>query len=207
MSRRVDVYFSLLSPWAHLGHAPLLELAERHAVEIGWRPMPLMSLFADTGGVPLAKRSVQRRRYRDLELLRWADKRGRPLKLRPAHWPFDPSLADRAVIALVAAGKDPAGYVGAGFRAAWEEDRDMAERATIAELLTAEGFDADATLAAAEEPSADETYQANHAAAMEADVFGSPAYVLDGEVFWGQDRLDLLDDALASGRAPYRVAV
>jgi 2-hydroxychromene-2-carboxylate isomerase len=207
MSRRVDVYFTLLSPWAHLGHAPFLEIAGRHGVDIAWRPMPLMSLFADTGGVPLMKRPIQRRNYRDLELMRWAEKRGRPLKLRPAHWPFDASLADRAVIALVAAGEDPAGYIAASFRAAWEEDRDMASRAVIADLLTAEGFDAGATLAGAEEPSAEDAYGQNYAAAMEVGVFGSPAYVLDGEVFWGQDRLDLLDDALASGRAPYKVAV
>jgi 2-hydroxychromene-2-carboxylate isomerase len=207
MSRRVDVYFSLLSPWAHLGHEPFLEVARRHGVEIGWRPMPLMSVFADTGGVPLLKRALPRRTYRDLELLRWADRRKRPLKLRPAHWPFDPGLADRAIIALVDAGKDPAGYVGAGFRAAWEEDRDMANRATIAELLSAQGFDAEATLAAAEREEAEKVYAANHQAAVEVGVFGSPAYVLDGEVFWGQDRIDLLDEALASGRPAYRVAV
>lgn len=207
MSRRVDVYFSLLSPWAHLGHEPFLEVAKRHGVEIGWRPMPLMSVFADTGGVPLLKRPMQRRNYRDLELLRWADRRKRPLKLRPAYWPFEPALADRTVIALLDAGEDPAGYVGAGFRAAWEEDRDMADRATIAELLSAQGFDAAATLAAAEGEATDEVYRANHEMAVEIGVFGSPAYVLDDEVFWGQDRLELLDEALVSGRPPYRVAV
>jgi 2-hydroxychromene-2-carboxylate isomerase len=207
MTRRVDVYFSLLSPWAHLGHAPLLEIAKRRGAEIGWRPMPLLKLFADTGGVPLAQRPAPRRRYRDLELLRWADRRGRPLKLRPAFWPFDPSLADRAAIALIQAEADPALYLQAGFRAAWEEDRDLADRAVVAAVLDAQGFDAEATLAAAESPAAHDAYAANHAAALEAGAFGSPAYVLDGELFWGQDRLDMIDEALASGRAPYHVAV
>lgn len=204
MSRRVDVYFSLLSPWAHLGQEPLLEIAERRGVEIAWKPMPLMNVFAETGGVPLPKRPIQRRRYRDVELRRWAAKRGRPLKLRPKHWPFDPGLADRAAIALIAAGKDPAGYLTAGFRAAWEEDRDLAGADTVEDLLEAHGFDADAILAAAEESSTQEAYRRNEADAVEAGVFGSPAYVLDGEVFWGQDRLDLLNEMLESGRPPFK---
>lgn len=204
MTRRVDVYFSLLSPWAHLGHAPFLEIAAKRGVEIGWRPLPLSDVFAETGGLPLAKRPVSRRRYRDVELQRWAERRGRPIKLRPTHWPFDPSLADRAVIALAAGGRDPEPYVVAGSRAVWEEDRDLASRETVADLLDAAGFDAEATLGAADGDAVRETYRTNHVSAVAAGVFGAPSYVLDGEVFWGQDRLDLLDATLASGRTPYR---
>jgi 2-hydroxychromene-2-carboxylate isomerase len=207
MTRRVDVYFSLISPWAHLGHEPFLDIARRHEVEIGWKPVQLGALFAETGGLPLGKRAVQRQRYRFIELQRWAARRGRPLNLRPKHWPFDPTLADCAVLALLKDGHDPAGFIGAAFRAVWEEERDLADRATIAELLAAQGFDAEKTLAAAQTPEIATLYEANRADAYAADVFGSPAYVLDGEVFWGQDRLGFLDEALASGRQPYRAGL
>ncbi|MDR4308656.1 2-hydroxychromene-2-carboxylate isomerase [Chelatococcus sambhunathii] len=204
MPSHVDVYFSLISPWAYLGHDPLMALAAKHQFEIGWKPVTLPALFGETGGLPLAKRAIQRRRYRDVELMRWADRRGKPLRIRPKFWPFDAALADCVVIALLAAGKNPAGFIGAGFRAAWAEDRDMAARETLAELIEAQGFDPEATLEAARSDAIRQAYAANGEAAIRADVFGSPSYVLDGEVFWGQDRLDLLDHMLTSGRPPFR---
>ncbi|GLK81727.1 2-hydroxychromene-2-carboxylate isomerase [Methylopila turkensis] len=203
MPRRVDVYFSLLSPWAHLGHAPFTELVAKHGLEVAWKPVQLGALFAETGGLPLGKRAVQRQRYRFVELQRWAAKRGRPLVLRPKHWPFEPDLADGCVLSLLEQGEDPAGFIGAALRAVWEEERDLTDRATLAELLAAAGHDAARTLAGAETPSTAAAYEANRAAAASGSVFGSPAYVLDGEVFWGQDRLDLLDEALETGRPPY----
>lgn len=204
MSRTIDVYFSIVSPWAHLGHQPFLDLVARHGLAVAWKPVQLGTLFAETGGLPLGQRAVQRQRYRFIELQRWAARRGRPVVLRPAHWPFDPTLADGCVLALIAAGKDPAGFIGAAMRGVWEEERDLADRTTLAEILTAAGHDAAATLAGAETPSAAATYEANRAEAAEANVFGSPGYVLDGEPFWGQDRLDMLDEMLTSGRPPFK---
>lgn len=203
MSRTVTVYFSMISPWAHLGHAAMMELVARYGLAVVWKPVQLGALFAETGGLPLGKRALQRRRYRMVELQRWAAKRGRPIRFEPAHWPFDPTLADGAVLALLAAGEDPAEFIGAGFRAVWEEDRDLGDLATLADILRACGFEPDAVLASAGTPAVAATYEANRADAVDADVFGSPAYVLDGEVFWGQDRLDMLDDALTSDRAPF----
>ncbi|WP_020181290.1 2-hydroxychromene-2-carboxylate isomerase [Methylopila sp. M107] len=204
MPAHVDVYFTLMSPWAYLGHDPLVALASKHGFTIGWKPVVLPALFEETGGLPLAKRAIQRRRYRDVELQRWAALRGRKLNPRPKHWPFDPSLADRAVIALLGAGKNPAGFIGSGFRAAWAEERDLGSRDVVAALIDAQGFAAAATLEAADDVVAQEAYRANRDAAIAAGVFGSPSYVLDGEVFWGQDRLDLLDAMLTGGRAPFR---
>lgn len=204
MSRTIDVFFSVMSPWAHLGHAPFLDIAGRHGVRPVWRPLPLGPLFAETGGLPLAKRSIQRRRYRDVELQRWAEKRGRPLNLRPAHWPFDPSFADRCVIALGLAGADATAFAGAVMRGVWEEERDLGDRGTISKLLSEAGFGADDVLAAADGDDAKAAYEANRQEGQEIGVFGSPTYVLDGETFWGQDRLDMVDDALTSGRAAYR---
>ncbi len=180
-----------------------MELVEKHGLSVGWRPLPLGPLFAETGGLPLAKRSVQRRRYRDVELKRWSQKRGRPLKLRPKHWPFDGAMADQVVIAILAQEQDPAAFALAAMRGVWEEDRDLGSRETIAELLEAAGLPADALLEAAGSEAMALAYEANRLAGQEIGVFGSPTYVLDGEVFWGQDRLELLDDALSSGRAPF----
>jgi 2-hydroxychromene-2-carboxylate isomerase len=202
MSRRVDYYFSLLSPWAYIGHRHFVALARRHGAAIVYKPVPLTEVFAQTGGVPLARRHPARQAYRMVELQRWREKRGLAFHLAPKYWPFDADLANRAVIA-VAAGADPAEFVRKAFEGVWENQQNLADAAIVADLLRETGFDAESTLARAGSQEIRASYERNRLDAIEAGAFGSPCYALDGEVFWGQDRLDLLDDALTSGRAPF----
>ena len=202
MSRKLTVYFSLLSPWAYIGHAELQRLVARHKLEAVYRPVALSQVFPESGGLPLGKRHPSRQRYRILELQRWRDKRGLNLRLHPEFWPFDPSAADRIVCALVEAGKDPEKFIAAAFAGIFERQRNLADRAELAATLASAGFEP-AWLERGESGAAEVAYQRNLALALEQGVFGSPAYVLDGEIFWGQDRLDLLDDALTSGRKAF----
>lgn len=201
----IDYYFTLLSPWAYLGHRALLELAAEHGAEVRYRPVMLAKLFENSGAFPLAQRPKARQDYRFLELQRWRAKRGLPLNLQPKHFPTNPSLADRTVLALVEAGIDPGDFAERAFEACWVEDRDIADRGVLAELLASAGHDAERHLDGAESESAQQVYAANSAAAVRLNAIGSPTYVLNGEVFWGQDRLDLLAEALESGREPYRL--
>ena len=204
MPRRVDYYFSMVSPWAYIGHAIFMDLARRHGVAVNYKPVSLGNVFAETGGLPLPKRHPVRQRYRTVELQRWREKRGLPFQLRPKNWPFNAEQPDRFVLAIIAAGKDPGGFMHQAFTAIWEIEENLAEEAKLASLADAAGFDGQALLAAAKADATKSAYEQNFKDALAADVFGSPAYVLDGEVFWGQDRLELLDDALTSKRAPYR---
>ena len=201
----IDYYFTLISPWAYLGHRALLELAAARGAAVNYKPVMLAKVFENSGAAPLAQRPKARQDYRFLDLQRWRAKRGLPLNLRPKHFPANPSLADRGVIALLAEGRDPGGYAEAVFRACWTEARDIADREVLAEKLSGAGHDAERVLAAAESDAVRQTYEANTAEAVTLNAIGSPAYVLDGEVFWGQDRLDLLAEALESGRPPYSV--
>ncbi len=203
MSRRIDYFFSLQSPWAYIGHRLFIDLAHRHDAAIVYRPVPLNEVFAETGGLPLAKRHPARQAYRMIELQRWREKRGLAFHLQPKHWPFDADPANRAVLAIVAAGGDPAAFVEAAFAAVWEREQNVGDRATLARLIGEAGFDAEAILAAANGAAIHGTYERNRFDAIALGAFGSPCYVLDGEVFWGQDRLELLEDALRSGRPPY----
>lgn len=204
MSRRIDYYFSMISPWAYVGHALFLDMARRHEVAIAYKPVALGNVFAETGGLPLGKRHPARQRYRIFELQRWREKRGLRFHLHPKFWPFDVALADRLVIAAVAAGRDPDGFVRRGFAAVWEDERDLADEGTLLALADAAGLPGADLLAAAKGDATRVIYEQNVHDAVAVDAFGSPCYVLDGEVFWGQDRLELLDDALGSGRKPYR---
>src|SRR4028119_1186293 len=99
MSRTVDYYFSLASPWAYIGHALFRDIVARHGLSVNHKPVFLGDVFAQTGGLPLPKRHPARQRYRLVELQHWREKRGAALNLRPKHWPFEPALADRFVVA------------------------------------------------------------------------------------------------------------
>lgn len=207
MVRVVEYFFSMNSPWAYLGNSSFHNLARQHNCKISYRPVSLPALFPETGGLPLAKRHPARQRYRLVELQRWREKRGVDLKIRPAHWPFDPGLADSVVIAAILGGHDVEALLAKAFPAIWSGERDLGSPDVLAEIATAAGLPGEALVAQAKGPDVAAEYAENHNAAIAADVFGSPSYVLNGEVFWGQDRLDLLADALASGRAPYSADV
>ena len=220
--RTIEYYFSLVSPWAYIGHAALAEICNRHHARIRYHPVNLSTVFPQSGGLPLLQRHPSRQRYRMLELQRWRDKRGLPFHLRPRFWPFDAALADHVAVALTLAQADielaPASlllleatlaqadlelFLPAAYKAVWEEEQDLGDPAVLTALLQQGGFDAVEMLAAARSDATASHYAWNAERALDAGVFGSPSYVLEGEVFWGQDRLGLLDDALESAREPF----
>jgi 2-hydroxychromene-2-carboxylate isomerase len=203
MPRTIDYYFSLVSPWAYMGHGPFMDIVQRHGVEVNYKPVFLGRVFAETGGLPLPQRHPARQRYRLVELQRWRERRGLSFNLQPKHWPFDVNLADRFVIAVAVSGRSPDAFLRRAYAAVWEEERNLADPLVVAELAEQAGLDSSALMDIATGSTTEAIYALNLENAVAGDVFGSPAYVLDGEVFWGQDRLDLLDDALTSGRAPF----
>jgi 2-hydroxychromene-2-carboxylate isomerase len=203
MPRQVDYYFSFQSPWAYIGHDAFSQVARTYDLKVNYRPVVLVDLFSETGGLPLMKRHPVRQRYRMVELQRWRDKRGLKFHLQPANWPFNARLADGVVIAAIEAGLDPESFMRRAFAAVWEDQLKLTDPATLIKLADDSGLPGRQLVerSASEEISA--AYEQNRQDALAADVFGSPVYVLDGEVFWGQDRIELLADALKSGRAPY----
>ena len=204
MSRTIDYYFSLLSPWAYIGHSTFMDVVRRHNAKVTYKPVALSEVFAETGGLPFAKRHPVRLRYRILELQRWREKRGLKFNLHPRFWPFAAEAADRFAIAVAEAGHDPDPFLRRAFAAIWEEEQNLADSTALTALANAVTLPGPDLLAQAGRGETKAKYSRNSEEAIAAGVIGSPSYVLDGEVFWGQDRLDLLDDALRSGRKPYR---
>ena len=200
----IDYYFSLASPWTYLGHATFMEIAKRHGAAVRFKPVLLGPLFEQTGGLPLPRRHPVRQRYRLVDLQRWREARAVELNLHPPHWPFDPALPDRVAIALIQGGGNPDAYLRLVMHGVWAGGLDLSREDTVAGLAGQAGHDGAALLAAARGPEAEAAYARHRDEALVADVFGAPSYVLGGEVFWGQDRLELLERALASGRPAYR---
>ena len=147
-----------------------------------------------------------RQRYRLIELQRIAEQRGMPLTLHPDHWPLDVTLCDSCMIAIARAGHDPGDFIFSVLSGVWAENADMADEQQVKDKVEAAGFDADAILNAARSDEIATIRKANTQEAIDADAIGAPVYVLNGEPFWGQDRTEMLDAALTSGRAPYEPA-
>ncbi|MHA1523170.1 MAG: 2-hydroxychromene-2-carboxylate isomerase [Alphaproteobacteria bacterium] len=204
MGRKIDFYFTMISPWVYIGDQVFNNLVAKHGLEVTYKPMGLMSVFGETGGIPPAKRHPSRQAIRWLELQRWRDQRGVELNLKPKFWPFDFSKADRLVVAIIQAGHNPEKFISAGTHALWVEERDLADDATLIGLADSAGLPGAQLVKQAANDEIGQLYEGLTRQAIEAGVFGSPTVVLDGEVFWGQDRYDQLDAALASGREAYR---
>ncbi len=193
MAATIDYFLAPQSPWTYLGHARFVELARRAGARVNVKPMDLGRIFPISGGLPLAKRAPQRQAYRLLELQRFRDHLQLPLTLHPKFFPVAGDDAARLLIAVDQADGSTAALDLAGrvLAACWAQERDIASAATLAELLLEAGLPA-SRLDASRAPEVQARYDANTQEAIAANVFGSPSYVVDGELFWGQDRLDFV---------------
>ena len=198
MGITVDYYLSLNSPWTYIGSAPFAEIAKRNGVTVNVKPAKFGPIFEQTGGLPLPKRSPQRRAYRMMELKRWREVRGLPLNLEPKHFPCDDAAATRLVISAKLQGKDAHRLSVELGRALWEREESLADPAALALAAQRAGLDAAALRAGGpSDADLDALFQQYTEEALAAGVFGAPSYVLpSGEIFWGQDRLELLERAL-----------
>jgi 2-hydroxychromene-2-carboxylate isomerase len=193
----VDYYFATVSPWAYLGHARFVAIAQAAGATVRVKPMDLGEIFPVSGGLPLAKRAPQRQAYRLVELRRFSDWLGIPLNPQPAFFPVQGNDAAKLIIAAdqaqgSAAALDLAGRVGA---AIWAEQRNVADPAVLAALLAEAGLPA-ALMDQAADPAVAARYAEYTTEARDLGVFGAPSYVIDGEIFWGQDRLDFVERRL-----------
>ena len=194
----VDYYMTLTSPWTYLSSAPLAEIAKRNNVIVNIKPCSFGPIFDQTGGLPLPKRSPQRRAYRMMDLKRWREVRGIPLTLEPKHFPCDDLAAARLIIAAKLQGKDAHKLSLELGRAIWEREETLADPAAVSSAAQRAGLDATELRAGgASDAELDALLEQFTREALSAGVFGAPSFVLpSGEIFWGQDRLELLERAL-----------
>ena len=198
MAKHVDYYLSLNSPWAFLASRRFEAIAAKHKADVTIWPVDFGSVFSVSGGAPLPKRAPQRQAYRMMELKRWRDHLGIKLTLEPKFFPHDEVPAAKCVIALREQGRmaDAIKLAHAVLAAVWVEERNPADPATLKAILGECGLDADAVLKASEGMAAKREAYTKHA--IDQSVFGAPFFVIDGERFWGQDRLEFVDRKLAS---------
>ena len=198
MDHTIDYYLAPQSPWAYLGHARLHQLAHATGAQVRVMPVDLGGkVFPISGGLPLGQRAPQRQAYRLVELQRFSEHLKAPLNLKPKYFPVAGDDASRLIIAVdLHHGAEAAMKItGAILSAVWAQERNIADPAVLAELLSEQGLPVQA-MDKSHSQQVQECYERYTQEAIDAGVFGAPSYVVDGEIFWGQDRLDFLERRL-----------
>jgi len=195
MARQMDYYFILNSPWSFLANTQLPEIMQRTQAQINLRPVRMAAILEAGGGLPLAKRPVQRQAYRLQELARWARRLQVPLNQHPKFFPVDERLAAGVVLAAQEDGHDGLELATNFGAAIWVQDHNLADGAVLTEILSAAGLP---TLLVEEGMDArfDAILDKNTQDAIAAGVFGVPTFVIGDQLYWGQDRLDFVEEAL-----------
>lgn len=193
MGHTLELYWDFSSPFAYLGSTQAEALAARTGAKLVWRPMLLGAVFKAIGApdAPILTWSDAKRAYFFKDLARWAEHWGVPFAF-PTKFPMPTVKALRAYIALPEERRLP--FLHATFRACWAEGRDISDDTTLRALI---GDGADEVMARCGTQEVKDTLFASTKRAIDAGVFGAPTWIVDEkELFWGQDRIVLVERAL-----------
>ena len=196
MSIPIDYYLSLASPWSYLGHKRLTQIASEYGCKINIYPIDLSVVLTATGGIPLPKRSQQRKDYRMQELRRWRDYLNLPLNCEPKYFPVVDESAAAMVIAIREKNPEAAlHFAGSCLESVWANELNISDTSIL--LRLAEKLDIDGEAALSKKESMLSVRESESKLAISKGVYGAPTYVVNGEIFWGQDRLDFLERFVA----------
>ncbi len=200
MSKTIDYYHFLISPWSYLAIKQFNQLRHTHDLVVNYKPIDVMQTFDNMGGLPPAKRHPSRQRFRMNELKRWAAYLDVPMNFEPAYFPVNQALAAQMVFAAGGASgnSDAAKFSDAVLSACWAEEKDISDESTLLDIANKCGLDGADLIAKARQDEFAAMLQSTTEEAHNKDVFGSPTYVINGELFWGQDRIEFLARYLAA---------
>jgi 2-hydroxychromene-2-carboxylate isomerase len=192
---KLHFWFDYSCPYAYLAATQVAALAARTGAELVYEPMLLGGIFRAVGTDQrlFATLSPPKARHNALDMDRWAALFGVPLRMPAAH----PMRTVEALRATLLTGIDPRVIEGF-YRAYWVEGRPPSDEATMRDVLGSAGHDASAVLARLDD--AKDDLRARTDRAIAHGIFGAPAFVVDGEMYWGQDRLDFVERALTKSK-------
>ena len=197
--REIEYFYAAHSAFAYLGSKKFMSIVNAAGCQIVHKPVDLNRCVAAGGAPAFDARSLAHVDYYfGTEINRWSKYRGAPvLGFIPTHHNNDPTLANGMLIAGIQQGQNIDALAHGLLEAHWRDDADLADRQTLARVGTQCGYDAEALLSAASSDEVLAIYGKNTEEAIARSVFGSPTYFLDGEMFYGQDRLEFIERALA----------
>jgi len=193
----IDYYFWINSDWAYLGADRLEDIAARHDVEIRYKPVDLLNVYSRTGGIPLNQRSRERQAYREAELRRWMHRLNTPINITPRHMCPNGDLASRFTIASNQMGLNVAALYKAILEAEWCREEDISDSQVLLSVAAKLGLPGESIMQRALTEDVNTVYRQYTDEAVAFGVFGSPTYIFREELYWGQDRLDFLEEKIA----------
>ena len=199
----IEYYYALASPWSFLGNQKLIEIADAHNLQIDPIIIDYDEMFTAAKTVPLPDRPILRKKYRLVDLRRWAAFRGVTFNAEPKFYQGEveePNERDGALMVVAAKedGLDSLKLAHAISRALWAEERFPFQKDELIRIADAEGFDGEGLFAKTKDSAIGAAYSANTQKSIERDVFGMPFYIVRGQPYWGQDRLELMEHILAN---------
>lgn len=199
MSKTINYFHFLISPFSYLAIERFNAIAAKHDLTVNYLPISVMDVFGELSVLPPGKRHPSLQRMRMDELTRWSSFLNLPMNLSPAHFPVDQTLAAQMVLAAGGAtGNSDAGNLSdALLKAVWEEEKNIADEATLIAIADSVGLDGAELVEKAKDDQWAELYASTTKEALANGVVGSPTYQVGDELYWGQDRLDFLERALA----------
>ena len=194
MKKTVYYFHSLSSPWAYLGWPAFKALIAKHDLNVIVRPTRIVP---PNGGIPLLSRPQARRNYHEVELERWRKRLNMPLVLCPRYYPTQNEFCARMVIAADRLGCDALALSHALLHALWSEELDVKDAAVRVAVADKLGMDGATLLAMQDTPQIMAAWKSSEDEARERGIFGTPTWIYNDVIYWGQDRLDFLDEALS----------
>lgn len=198
MTVTVDYFMTTSSPWSYLGARRFMAMAEKVGAEVNVYSVNFGQIFAQSGGLPLPKRAPQRRAYRLVELARWKKRLNLPIVIEPENFPAKTPLSAHLVTAARLAGGDALLLSTLILECLWEQDRSIDDEAVLAECCQKAGLDGAALVQAAQSEETKAAFEEDTELALHRGVFGAPSFIIDEELFWGQDRLDFVAEKLGA---------
>ena len=194
MPRQIDFYFDFVSPYSYLATTQFPRLRADTGAEIVYTPFRILELMKLVGNRPTTVECKSKGAYAGA-VQRWAARYRVPYKRNPHLRNFDHDVLRRAALVAIEQGRGDT-YVRAVYRAIWAEEANLAERSTLAAVLDNAGLEGEAVLRAADEPRFGEFLDKSTEAAAQRGVFGSPTFFVGDQMFFGNDRLDFLTEAV-----------
>lgn len=196
---KLEYFYAAHSAYAYLGSQRLMDIAQAANVNITYKPYDLHRGMMAIGSSLIRDRSPEHRAYFfKREIQRWSEERNAPLiSYRPQYHDNDITLPNCMLIARQMKDGTVNGLAHAMLQAHWRDDADLADSETLAGLANELGLDGATLLAAADDEAVQSAYEANTIEAIERHVIGSPTYFVDSDMFYGQDRLEMVERTLA----------
>ncbi len=196
MTKILDYYFATSSPWAYFATPRIKTIQEKYNLKINWKPCNLAKIFSINGTLNVKDRPLPVQINRLNELKRWSDFLNMPNSIKPKYFPVDPTISHKIIIIAQNKNMDPFDITFTFMKSVWADEKDITNDETIKNICKQNNISSDLILDEVNSSEINNQYLKNTEEALKNNVWGSPTFIYNNELFWGQDRIEFLERAI-----------